>query len=52
VVAHERAHLTALNHGAAFWQEVERLVPDFRAARDQIKRRARRNAALNIGAQN
>jgi predicted metal-dependent hydrolase len=37
VVAHELAHLTELNHGRAFWHEVERLLPDFRAARDQIK---------------
>jgi hypothetical protein len=37
VVAHELAHLTELNHGPGFWREVERLLPDFRAARDQIK---------------
>jgi predicted metal-dependent hydrolase len=37
VVAHELAHLTTLTHGPAFWREVERLLPDFRAARDQIK---------------
>lgn len=37
VVAHELAHLTELNHGPRFWQEVERLLPDFRGARDQIK---------------
>ena len=37
VVAHELAHLTELNHGPQFWQEVERLLPDFRTARDQIK---------------
>jgi hypothetical protein len=37
VVAHELAHLTELNHSPGFWQEVERLLPDFRAARDQIK---------------
>ena len=37
VVAHELAHLKELNHGRSFWQEVERLMPDFRTARDQIK---------------
>jgi len=37
VAAHELAHLTELNHGPRFWSEVERLLPDFRAARDQIK---------------
>jgi predicted metal-dependent hydrolase len=37
VVAHELAHLTELNHGPEFWREVERLLPDFQAARDKIK---------------
>jgi predicted metal-dependent hydrolase len=37
VVAHELAHLTELNHGPGFWQEVKRLLPDFQAARDRIK---------------
>jgi len=37
VVAHELAHLAALNHGPRFWQEVERLMPDFHAARSRIK---------------
>jgi predicted metal-dependent hydrolase len=37
VVAHELAHLTELNHGPDFWREVERLLPDFQAARDKIK---------------
>jgi len=37
VVAHELAHLKELNHGPPFWQEVERLLPEFRTARDRIK---------------
>ncbi len=38
VVAHEVAHLKEMNHGPAFWREVERLCPDFRAARDTLRR--------------
>lgn len=38
VVAHEIAHLKEMNHGPAFWREVERLCPDFRAARDTLRR--------------
>ncbi len=37
VVAHELAHLAQLNHGPDFWQEVERLLPEFQAGRDRIK---------------
>jgi len=37
VVAHELAHLAELNHGPRFWREVERLMPDFQAARSRIK---------------
>lgn len=33
VVAHEVAHLRHMNHGAAFWQQVEQLYPDYRKAR-------------------
>lgn len=37
VVAHEVAHLKEMNHGPDFWREVERLCPDFRAARDALR---------------
>jgi predicted metal-dependent hydrolase len=38
VVAHEVAHLVEMNHGARFWQLVERLSPDSAAARGWLKR--------------
>ena len=38
VVAHEVAHLKEMNHAPAFWREVERLCPDFRTARDTLRR--------------
>lgn len=39
VVAHEMAHLLEMNHSPAFWAEVEKLYPDWRAARDELKQR-------------
>ena len=38
VIAHEVAHLVEMNHGARFWAQVEKLFPDWRAARDALQR--------------
>jgi predicted metal-dependent hydrolase len=36
VVAHELAHLVHLNHSARFWRTVERICPDYEAARAEL----------------
>ncbi len=38
VIAHEAAHLVEMNHGPRFWATVERLYPDWRSARGELKR--------------
>jgi predicted metal-dependent hydrolase len=38
VIAHEVAHLVEMNHGPRFWAQVEKLFPDWRAARDALHR--------------
>lgn len=40
VVAHEMAHLVEMNHSPRFWKVVERLCPDYRAVRDELRRLA------------
>ena len=37
VCAHEAAHLSVPNHSAAFWAEVDRLTPDWKALRKQMR---------------
>ncbi len=38
VVVHELAHRKHMDHSAAFWQEVERVLPDYRTRRDWLRR--------------
>ena len=37
VVVHELAHLKEMNHSAAFWAEVEKILPDYSAQRQWLK---------------
>jgi hypothetical protein len=39
VVVHELAHLEQMNHSPRFWAVVERLYPDYKSARAELKRR-------------
>lgn len=37
VVAHELAHLREMNHSPRFWEEVRLAMPDYEAAREQLR---------------
>lgn len=41
VICHELAHLRQRNHSPAFWREVAALYPEYRLARDHLRRRGR-----------
>lgn len=42
VVAHEVAHLLEMNHSTRFWRTVGRLVPDYSARRQELRREGHR----------
>ncbi|MDO5136099.1 MAG: SprT family zinc-dependent metalloprotease [Eubacteriales bacterium] len=37
VVVHELCHLKEMNHSPAYWQEVERVLPDYQRQKDWLK---------------
>ncbi|MDO4487503.1 MAG: SprT family zinc-dependent metalloprotease [Eubacteriales bacterium] len=41
VVVHELCHRKVMNHSAAFWSEVERVMPDYKVRRSALKRDGR-----------
>lgn len=41
IVIHELAHILQKNHGRAFWEQVERMLPDYRSRRAWLKANGR-----------
>lgn len=41
VIVHELCHLKQMNHSAAFWYEVEKILPDYRERRQWLKEHGR-----------
>ncbi len=50
VVAHEVAHLVEMNHSAAFWAQVETLMPDYRNHRHWLRSNGANLHAVDFGA--
>ncbi len=48
VVVHEICHLKEMNHSAAFWAEVEKLMPDYREPKKWLKEHGDEIMARNI----
>ena len=41
VVVHELCHRKQMNHSRAFWEEVEKVLPDYRVTRQWLKQNGR-----------
>lgn len=41
VIVHELCHLKQMNHSTAFWEEVEKILPDYRERRQWLKEHER-----------
>ena len=37
IIVHELCHLLEMNHSARFWRQVERAIPDYQAARRELR---------------